>query len=212
MILSTFCPDKLAFLKERKMVEHQESTENLDYIKMGPTSADIVMWKLISNKTLPISETPVPVIMQFSTGAIGSSLAVILLITSRRQHKWHYFYTFFMGLSLTDLSLYFFIYPVATTRYVSKYKWSMPDEYCEFMAFWYVLSVMMTACLICAMSVGRFKTVFFPSLRRHASSNWKQPAAIVLIIWFACAGFSYLQLLHFTSESGGNITQDRIAT
>ena len=65
--------------------------------------------------------------MQFSTGAIGSSLAVILLITSRRQHKWHYFYTFFMALSLTDLSLYFFIYPVATTRYVSKYKWSMPE-------------------------------------------------------------------------------------
>ena len=121
----------------------------------------------------------VPTAVQFTFGAFGNVLALVLLILSRRQHKWISFYRLYAGLVITDLSIWLLAEPVALARYASKFKWTIPPGVCQYESYMTMFGLLSSAFIICAMSVDRLKAMY----STHDEHHGKLYMGILVVIW-----------------------------
>ena len=133
----------------------------------------------------------VPTVAQFTFGVFGNVIALILLILSRKQHKWISFYRLYTGLVITDLSYWLLAYPSALARYASRLHWEYSSVVCEYNSFMNMFGVLSSAFMVCAMSVDRMKAM----CSRKDEHHGKLYVGILVLIWLLTGLYSGLHLL-----------------
>lgn len=154
----------------------------------------------ISNLTeSKVWESAVPPAMQFALGVIGNLIALIVLVTSAKSHKWRPFYRLVGGLAVTDGGGILLVYPTVMVRYASDFTYAFPKHLCNYSSFIYTFTLISSAMIVCAMSFDRFMAILYPF---EYNSDWKERRTNLMLvcIWIAGAFISSLQLMGLGSS------------
>ena len=136
---------------------------------------------MCDRKSLGISlSTP---ILMLSSGVIGNIIAIIVLLTAQKEMKKTVFYTFLIGLALTDLIGQLLTGPIAIIVYANNMKWVGGEPVCKYHAFVMVFVGMITPLFVCCMSLERVLALRCPYF--HARVVNKKRARIVILCCFA---------------------------
>ena len=133
----------------------------------------------------------VPITIQYIFGIVGNIFALVLLILSRKQHKWISFYRLFTGLVISDLAIWLFAVSPAMVRYASEYTWTLPSALCEYELFMHMFGLLSSVFIVCAMTVDRLKAM---CSKRNEHRN-KLYIGILVFIWTFTGLYSSLHLV-----------------
>ncbi|XP_061166024.1 prostaglandin E2 receptor EP4 subtype-like [Saccostrea echinata] len=136
----------------------------------------------------------VPATLLLVFGITGNVLALIILCSSTKTHKWRPFYRFVCGLAITDGGGVLLSYPIIMVRYGSKFKFTYPERLCDYMAFIFMFTILASALIVCAMSFDRFIAILYPHCYNTPTKNRKAVLTIVGI-WIFSAFMSSLHLM-----------------
>lgn len=150
-----------------------------------------------STEVSSLSRSSTPAVLQFVLGVLGNLIAIIVLITARKKHKWRPFYRLVLGLTLTDGLGILLIFPTIFLRFASNFKFDF--RICAYTSFMFIFILTSSAMIVCAMSFDRFMAILYPY--RYNSIVKKNRAIITLaVVWIICAFLSSLPLMGLGSR------------
>ncbi|XP_062586168.1 prostaglandin E2 receptor EP4 subtype-like [Saccostrea cucullata] len=154
---------------------------------------------MASNQTTsnPDWPSPAPVSLLFIVGVVGNALALFILFSSYKTHKWRPFYRYVAGLAVTDSCGVFLTCPFVILRYASGFQYDFPDPLCDFIAFILMFMILGSAFIVCAMSLDRFLAILYPHIYNTATKN-RRATLTLLGIW-TFSGF--ISSLHIITKS-----------
>jgi hypothetical protein len=149
-----------------------------------------------------IWESTVPPVLQFALGVGGNILALIVLVTSRKKHKWKPFYRLVAGLAVTDGVGILMASPPAMIRYASDFTYEFSESLCHYSSFAVTFTLISSAMIVCAMSFDRFMATLYPFKYRYNLIGKKHRANItLLVVWLVGTLVSSLHLMGLGSSS-----------
>ena len=144
-------------------------------------------------------ESAVPPALQFAFGVIGNIIALVVLVTSAKTHKWRPFYRLVGGLAVTDGGGILLVYPTVMVRYATDFTYVFPRALCDYSSFVYTFTLISSAMIVCAMSLDRYVAILHPFV--YSSGKSRQRANIILcVIWVTGCVISGLQLVGLGSS------------
>lgn len=166
---------------------------------MDQNTAVYVLTALNTTEDTVKLESTIPPVLQFMFGVFGNLIAVIVLISSRKKHKWKPFYRLVAGLTLTDGGGISLIYPTVLIRYASNFTYEFPKPLCDYSSFMFVFTLTSSAMIVCAMSFDRFMAILYPF--RYNTIGKKYRANLILVlIWISAAFISSLPMMGLGSS------------
>lgn len=150
------------------------------------------------NKT-KVWESAVPPGLQFALGVVGNLIALVVLVTSAKSHKWKPFYRLVGGLALTDGGGILLVYPTVMVRYATDFTYDFPKPLCDYSSFIYTFTLISSAMIVCAMSLDRFWAILFP-FKYNTNTKNRRTNIMLISIWIAGAFISSLQLMGLGSS------------
>lgn len=124
-----------------------------------------------------------PILMN-TAGILGNLVALIVLLTARREMKRTMFYVLLSGLAGTDLLGQLLTGPIAIIVYANNLKWVGGDPLCQYHGFFMVCFGMITPLLVCCLSIERVIALRFPYYHERALTKRR-----VIIMILSCWGF-----------------------
>lgn len=150
------------------------------------------------NKT-KVWESAVPPGLQFALGVVGNLIALVVLVTSAKSHKWKPFYRLVGGLALTDGGGILLVYPTVMVRYATDFTYDFPKPLCDYSSFIYTFTLISSAMIVCAMSLDRFWAILYP-FKYNTNTKNRRTNIMLISIWIAGAFISSLQLMGLGSS------------
>ncbi|RUS80322.1 hypothetical protein EGW08_011923, partial [Elysia chlorotica] len=98
----------------------------------------------------------------FAAGAIGNTLALVLMATSPVEQRRTHFYKLMFGLALTDLMGTCTTSPVAINIYATGAKLETHMPLCHYFSFMLMFAAFATMSVVCAMAVERYICLCHP--------------------------------------------------
>ncbi|XP_062576023.1 prostaglandin E2 receptor EP4 subtype-like [Saccostrea cucullata] len=144
-------------------------------------------------------ESAIPPALQFGFGVIGNIIALVVLVTSSKKHKWRPFYRLVGGLAMTDGGGILLVYPSVMVRYASDFTYVFPKELCNYSSFVYTFTLISSAMIVCAMSLDRFVAILYPFVY-NSDKNGRRANIMLGIIWSIGALVAGLQLIGLGSS------------
>ena len=156
-----------------------------------------VMAAIINNTTAAnttrIWESAWPPGLQFFFGVVGNLIALIVLCSSSKRHKWKPFYRLVGALALTDMCGVLFIYPTVMIRYASDFTFEFSKPLCNYSSFIHTYVLFASALIVCAMSFDRFLAIIFP-YHYNTETKVRRVNIILISIWIFTLMISSLHL------------------
>ncbi|XP_061182327.1 prostaglandin E2 receptor EP4 subtype-like [Saccostrea echinata] len=155
----------------------------------------------ISNSTTQarVWESAVPPSLQFALGVIGNLISLIVLLMSRKRHKWKPFYRLVVGLALTDGGGILLVYPIVMMRYESDFTYDFPKPVCDYSSFIFTFTPLSSALIVCAMSFDRFLAILYP-FKYNIAGKERRTNITLLSIWTFSTFVSSLHLMGLGSS------------
>ena len=144
--------------------------------------------------TTKIWESAWPPGLQFFFGVVGNLIALIVLCSSSKRHKWKPFYRLVGGLALTDMCGVLFVYPTVMSRYASGFTFDFPKPLCQYSSFIYTYALLGSALIVCAMSFDRFLAILFPYYY-NTETKERRVNIMLISIWIFTFIISSLHLV-----------------
>ncbi|XP_061183477.1 prostaglandin E2 receptor EP4 subtype-like [Saccostrea echinata] len=144
-------------------------------------------------------ESAIPPALQFGFGVIGNIIALVVLVTSSKKHKWRPFYRLVGGLAMTDGGGILLVYPTVMVRYATDFTYVFPKELCNYSSFVYTFTLISSAMIVCAMSLDRFVAILYP-FTYNSDKNGRRANIMLGIIWSVGALVAGLQLVGLGSS------------
>nr|XP_019920812.2 prostaglandin E2 receptor EP4 subtype [Crassostrea gigas] len=143
------------------------------------------------------SRSSTPAVLQFVFGVLGNLIAIVVLITARKKHKWRPFYRLVFGLTLTDGFGILLIFPTIFLRFAPNFKFDF--RICAYKSFMFIFILTSSAMIVCAMSFDRFMAILYPYRYNGIVKN-NQANITLAVVWITCAFLSSLPLLGLRSS------------
>ena len=144
-------------------------------------------------------ESAIPPALQFGLGVIGNLIALVVLVTSAKSHKWKPFYRLVGGLALTDGGGILLVYPTVMVRYATDFTYDFPKILCNYSCFIYTFTLISSAMIVCAMSLDRFLAILYP-FRYNTAGKERRTNITLIVIWIIGTAISCLPLLGLGSS------------
>ena len=144
-------------------------------------------------------ESAIPPALQFALGVIGNLIALVVLVTSAKSHKWKPFYRLVGGLALTDGGGILLVYPTVMVRYATDFTYDFPKILCNYSCFIYTFTLISSAMIVCAMSLDRFLAILYP-FRYNTAGKERRTNITLIVIWIIGTAISCLPLLGLGSS------------
>ncbi|KAL4236770.1 Prostaglandin E2 receptor EP4 subtype [Mactra antiquata] len=138
-----------------------------------------------------------PILMN-TAGILGNLVALIVLLTARREMKRTMFYVLLSGLAGTDLLGQLLTGPIAIIVYANDLKWVGGDPLCQYHGFVMVCFGMITPLLVCCLSIERVIALRFPYFHERALTK-RRVVIMILVCWGFVLAFCCLPFLGFGS-------------
>ena len=144
-------------------------------------------------------ESAIPPALQFALGVIGNLIALVVLVTSAKSHKWRPFDRLVGGLALTDGGGILLVYPTVMVRYATDFTYDFPKILCNYSCFIYTFTLISSAMIVCAMSLDRFLAILFP-FRYNTAGKERRTNIMLMVIWIIGIIISCLPLIGLGSS------------
>lgn len=136
-----------------------------------------------SNISASVWESPVPPVLQFVFGVLGSFMALLILVCNSPSHRWHPFYKLVAGLALTDGGGILLLYPPILTRYATNFTFNLGSFLCGYTSFLASFTILSSALIVCAMSIDRCVAVYRPFYYKSEYGDRRRVVAVIGAIW-----------------------------
>ena len=137
----------------------------------------------------------------YASGIAGNILALVLLIMSRKQHKWIPFYRLYTGLFITDLVFWTSVNSQVIIIYASnfndKFTFSQESDSCRYNSFMLLFANLSSAFILCALSVDRLKAMCSKDDKHHGNLY----VGVLIWIWVIVGLYSSIHLLTHKTQT-----------